>query len=1072
MSDIYSYSDSSDDDMFENDEKKMPLWYNDSESEKYNADEDNGTWTWNTMQTSVLPRFQTAAQELAEKAQTFSEKVQSAVQRRETRVMKEPQEYGVNNDGKPFDKKAIEDLCPIFDSNTRVINKYETLDTLSKYTCVKLLSTKEQNVLTFLVTRHKPKGALSQDSIFKQELILRYYPNSVCVYNGSILDSRPFRHAMTMCSLHGANGFPTFATATVTVHAKKKKETISWVGYGYDGNQKSLQNSWHPTLETTYGMFIVTPKPVGIRLTNLDLASLDPKRVVGIAIGLLARLREAKKRLGANFQHFDFHPDNIYVNLDKCSIIVIANQPHKTYENCPSVSIENFYMTQTAYLEEVFQMDEEQKAKLNQGLYVSGRTINFCLKLVQPSVLASFMNNMKQQPFKHTDIRNWFLIVKCMLAYKKIDDINIETCLTIDGCWHSNVSNLMSIFKKDPEVYKKQEVLNDDDDDDDSQMFVMEDNGIKGTFFKTLFSLISVRSIKDFRNLVYKKTKYYPSQDDWKLKCKIKIAKFKVLVDGGTVSFDYSQVDEMESSISFDGTDPEITLTFKNPLVFRFNPASVANVAIQIYLLARFFTGIDITDVLGVVKPKGICSQIVSETKQTSWWQQFKTKFSSQMSIKGATITMQSHATLLVIKFEDISTFVNLLTNLVEITGRLTYNKQNNTLTIKIPKTHNANPCSWEAYPKHCAVETCALKTFDMVEAARAYKNDNTTLLKTIEKQLNKYKDKVKDVDEHNIINSLFSSHNEEKKEMMILNQWLKSLSSSSSSANTMSDMKLSEEKLVELINLPPIHLVSQLTHDCARHVVETMKKDPKYCGPSSEEKDLFNVIHQYREGKVQREKLRSFPFAQTEEMEDKDTEQAQKKKKELKRRLRLTSDCDRNKGCSRHIFDMLTIFFHCSQLVDAGTLLEDYDKLLKYEGLWLENKTNDEKQKVSVKLTFNASSRFTPIIDMIKYHSFSFESLRFMMNMFGVTPMNIVKTLLPILMPEQFQVLTSFASKEKHWTADLVKTNLVELLHSHDDKHFDTIADVLNHVSPKLQQYQNVVNIMGEESNSVFAGS
>ena len=77
------------------------------------------------------------------------------------------------------------------------------------------------------------------------------------------------------------------------------------------------------------GLFVAMSLAKGKNLSEIDIRTLKAEKVYGISLFLLGILKKAQEVLGPSFEHFDFHPDNIFVELDKCARVKLDYQSSK-----------------------------------------------------------------------------------------------------------------------------------------------------------------------------------------------------------------------------------------------------------------------------------------------------------------------------------------------------------------------------------------------------------------------------------------------------------------------------------------------------------------------------------------------------------------------------------------------------------------------------------------------------------------------------------------------------------------------------------------------------------------------
>jgi hypothetical protein len=212
---------------------------------------------------------------------------------------------------------------------------------------------------------------------------------------GRIREERPFREILALCAMSGTPGFPCL----------------------YKRGCARFPSAWAPDggpADTVVCPYVVMSIAPGATLSALDLRGLKPELSLGIALQLLRLLLTAERKLGAGFQHFDLHPDNIFVDVATCAPTSIVEGMRIS---CPSVTLIDFDLVAApaAFAAPAFQAElPEQLAKRTGAQPVPERTIAFATKWLPPSRAAALVASVRAVP--NTDMRNWLVITHVLLT--------------------------------------------------------------------------------------------------------------------------------------------------------------------------------------------------------------------------------------------------------------------------------------------------------------------------------------------------------------------------------------------------------------------------------------------------------------------------------------------------------------------------------------------------------------------------------------------------------------------------------------------------------------------------------
>ncbi len=268
-----------------------------------------------------------------------------------------------------------------------------------RYTKIDTISGGKSGALIFIV----------EDSN-KDRYILKFYNKKK--------NSRPFREILCMCVLSGTSGFP---------------ELIE-MGYA----NKPLE--WHPRIkkDSILGLYVVMKIVPGVTLSKYNIKS-NPKDALNISLSILHRILQARCKLGKSFEHFDLHPDNIFIN-DKCTNEKLYYKNDTYITQCPSVTIIDFDLVEADKID--FLPYEKAQNNKRYGYFkiiqtiVPEKTWEFIYKWLQ-SIIALFKKLNYVRNIRNTDVRNWIIITSVILDINKIDD-TVITCTDMEDCLNKN----------------------------------------------------------------------------------------------------------------------------------------------------------------------------------------------------------------------------------------------------------------------------------------------------------------------------------------------------------------------------------------------------------------------------------------------------------------------------------------------------------------------------------------------------------------------------------------------------------------------------------------------------------
>ena len=262
---------------------------------------------------------------------------------------------------------------------------------------------------------------------------------------GGIKDSRPFRETDTLCRMSGVPGFPEMIERGCA-------ETATFA-------------PWNLRAPAPMVHYVAMSTATGVELSKLDLQRLTLSQKQSLAIQLLELLCEASRRLGDTFQHFDLHPDNIFVDVDergggaaeatpvKC--FGTEEEPH-TRDASIRVSLIDFDLVNSRYTAEAFgeQFLPEQTTKVMKPPFLPERTLAFIHRWL-PGI-QSFMVMESVSRVANTDVRNWLAIMSVLLHQVREDvilhnpqsqgvaNLRVRLCLNPMNCLERNAALLFT----------------------------------------------------------------------------------------------------------------------------------------------------------------------------------------------------------------------------------------------------------------------------------------------------------------------------------------------------------------------------------------------------------------------------------------------------------------------------------------------------------------------------------------------------------------------------------------------------------------------------------------------------
>lgn len=425
----------------------------------------------------------------------------------------------------------------------------EPIDLEQFYQLNRMLSGGKSGAFLFLI---QPKQVIrrpyQEDIVLLNPIryILKFYPDA---YNdqGKLANERPFREVATLCRMSGVSGFPCL--------------------YNYGCCQ--TPRNWLPKspihVEAERGLFAVMSLAKGTPLMDLDLKQMSPMQVFGIIAKLLILLFHARERMGKTFEHFDLHPDNIFIDLDHCMPLAVpVNATEVLTIKCPSVSLIDFDLVQSDFFkpQQGFSSKPlpEHRAKRENKVPVPERTLSWAQKWLGLSGTLQLMQEINNMKIQNTDIRNWMVISKVL---SKVNDISwyAEKCNDMIECIRGNL-DLFQAFYRHPTFVQPQKP-------DKPAKILQVDKTLSQKVKISLFQLFVtkspdiLRTWQDFESMVYRETNRFPFADSFHLQIDLTFQRIKesdalVFLEGLVLR----NLHDIQVRLGFKQLMPKITVQF------------------------------------------------------------------------------------------------------------------------------------------------------------------------------------------------------------------------------------------------------------------------------------------------------------------------------------------------------------------------------------------------------------------------------------------------------------------------------------------------------------------------------
>lgn len=274
---------------------------------------------------------------------------------------------------------------------------------------------------------------------------------------GDVYNERPFRELYSQCILGGEQGF------TCTGCFGVAKWPVSWIGEPTSSNPKPvidsdlIPNSPPPRL-----LYMIFTKASGVPLMDLDLSSLNYSQLFGTALEITARWQRANAVVGPGFTHWDFHPENIFVDFtkparDSFALPVPIAFPikgnwrdetafKKVKLDFPSVTIIDFDLVSSSIFPDLLQ---EHIAKINSPFGVTERALQWIMKWLPPAVFYQWLGFLtlfhKILPHAYAN-EDWFHLVSYQFICIAYGLKNLNSDLTIESIAANTINYLTGVI--------------------------------------------------------------------------------------------------------------------------------------------------------------------------------------------------------------------------------------------------------------------------------------------------------------------------------------------------------------------------------------------------------------------------------------------------------------------------------------------------------------------------------------------------------------------------------------------------------------------------------------------------
>lgn len=225
--------------------------------------------------------------------------------------------------------------------------------------------------------------------------------------------NRPFRDLLTLCRLSGNDGFPE----------------VYDIGYSVNPVLWSPKGKYNMDV----GYYVVMSIMPGEPLSQVNI-KMSKNEALTLSLNILHRLMQMRNILGKDFEHYDLHPNNIFIDRDNCSSM------NSNIQECPSVYIIDYDLAKAEnikFLPDVMQQSFKKKGFLGLSLVVPRVTWSF-IKKWKKSLVETMKKIYKVKNITNTDIRNWMVISSVIFEVNGITD-TLEMCENAEECIKKNI---------------------------------------------------------------------------------------------------------------------------------------------------------------------------------------------------------------------------------------------------------------------------------------------------------------------------------------------------------------------------------------------------------------------------------------------------------------------------------------------------------------------------------------------------------------------------------------------------------------------------------------------------------
>lgn len=188
------------------------------------------------------------------------------------------------------------------------------IDLPSKFNVKRRFGGGKSGAYVLKVIRKNNEGIEIKDS---PTMFLKLYLDAFD-YDGEVLNERPFREVYTYCMLNGRMGFSCTACFGASNWPTEWEYTPTTPSQASDKTLPAFLDTRMLTEERPPKVFWVLMQEAGEKtLMDLPINELyvkNPWALIGSALEIVSVWQTMKNRLGDNFTHWDFHPENIFIN--------------------------------------------------------------------------------------------------------------------------------------------------------------------------------------------------------------------------------------------------------------------------------------------------------------------------------------------------------------------------------------------------------------------------------------------------------------------------------------------------------------------------------------------------------------------------------------------------------------------------------------------------------------------------------------------------------------------------------------------------------------------------------------